>query len=92
MLMVDVEKWGQSAEQLRQLALRAAHPRSRERLMALYEICEGKNASQVGRGTQRNPQTVMEWVHRYNDKGSEAMLYRRSGGHPPLCSKPSSKR
>lgn len=53
--------------------------------MALYEICGGKNASQVGRDSQRNPQTVMEWVHRYNEKGPEAMLYRRTGGHPPLC-------
>jgi transposase len=92
MLTVDVEQWGQSAERLRQLALEAEHPRSRERLMALYEICDGKNASQVGRATQRNPQTVMEWVHRYNDEGPEAMLYRRTGGHPPLCPKTSSKR
>ncbi len=38
--------------------------------MALYEICGGKNASQVGRASQRNPQTVMEGVHRDNDEGS----------------------
>lgn len=85
MLTVNVEKWGQSAEQLRQLALSAEHPRSRERLMALYEICGGKSASQIGRDSQRNPQTVMDWVHRYNEAGSEALLYRRTGGHPPLC-------
>lgn len=91
MLTVNVEKWAQSAEQLRQLALRAEHPRSRERLMALYEICGGKNASQVGRDSQRNPQTVMDWVHRYNEAGPEAVLYRRTGGHPPLCLSASSK-
>lgn len=92
MLTVNVERWAQSAEQLRQLALSAEHPRSRERLMALYEICGGKNASQIGRASQRNPQTVMEWVHRYNEKGPEAMLYRRTGGHPPLCPSTSSRR
>ena len=92
MLRVDVEKWGQSAEQLRQLALSSEHPRSRERLMALYEICGGKNASQVGRASQRNPQTVMDWVHRYNEAGPEAMLYRRTGGHPPLCQSASNGR
>jgi transposase len=92
MLSVNVEKWTQSAEQLRELALHAEHPRSRERLMALYEICEGKNASQVGRESQRNPQTVMDWVHRYNEKGTEALLYRRTGGHPPLCPSTSSRR
>jgi transposase len=91
MLKVDVEKWGQSAEHLRQLALDAEHSRSRERLMALYEICSGQNASQIGRASQRNPQTVMGWVHRYNEQGPEAMLYRRTGGHPPLFPTTSSK-
>jgi transposase len=35
--------------------------------------------------SERNPQTVMEWVHRYNTHGPEALTYRRSGGHLPLC-------
>ncbi len=92
MLTVKVERWGQSAEQLRQLALNAEHPRSRERLMALYEICGGKTASQVGRDSQRNPQTVMDWVHRYNEKGPGAILYRRTGGHSPFSRRLSSRR
>jgi len=87
MLKVNVQKWGQSGEQLRQLALSASHPRSRERLMALYDICGGKNATQVGLASGRNPQTVMDWVHRYNDKGPKGLLYRHTGGHPPLCQK-----
>ncbi|MBE9080548.1 helix-turn-helix domain-containing protein [Romeria aff. gracilis LEGE 07310] len=81
---MKVDKWGQCAAELRQLALSAAHPRSRERLMGLYEICSGKNATQVGRESGRNPQTVMGWVHRYNEEGYEALLYRHTGGHPPL--------
>ncbi|MEL6661087.1 MAG: helix-turn-helix domain-containing protein [Cyanobacteria bacterium J06632_3] len=84
MLKVNVDAWGQSAPELRELALQACHPRSRERLMALYEICEGKSATTVGRETGRNPQTVMDWVHRYNEKGVEALRYRHTGGHPPL--------
>ncbi|MEO1402421.1 MAG: helix-turn-helix domain-containing protein [Cyanobacteria bacterium J06635_1] len=89
MLKVDIEKWGQTSACLREQALNAAHSRSRERLMALYEICCGQNATRVGRQTGRNPQTVMEWVHRYNAKGPEALLYRHTGGHPPLCLQPS---
>jgi hypothetical protein len=27
----------------------------------------------------------MDWVHRYNTHGPEALTYQRSGGHPPLC-------
>ena len=82
MLKVDVNLWQQSAEHLRESALRAEHPRTRERLRALYEICQGKSATQVGRETRRNPQTVMEWVHKYNQAGMSALEYQRSGGHP----------
>lgn len=38
MLKVNTAKWNQEASDLRELALSAVHPRSRERLMALYEI------------------------------------------------------
>jgi transposase len=85
MLKVNSQRWQQSLEKLREQALKASHPRTRERFMGLYEIAKGKSATQVGRETNRNPQTVMEWVHRYNDSGSEALVYRHTGGHPPLC-------
>lgn len=84
MLIVNTERWKQDAESLREQALRAEHPRTRERFMALYEIVQGNNATQIGMKTSRNPQTVMRWVHQYNELGPEAMRYRRSGGHPPL--------
>jgi hypothetical protein len=84
MLRVDTERWQQTAEQLREQGIRAEHPCSRERFLGLYEIAKGKSASRVGRESGRNPQTVMEWVHRYNAEGSEALLYRHSGGQRPL--------
>ena len=47
MIRPDFEKWGQKAEDIRQLSLTAAHPRSRERYQALYMIGTGQtNASQ----------------------------------------------
>ena len=85
MLTVDTERWHQNAETLREQALSAEHHRTRERFLAIYEVSKGKNATQVGLTTKRNPQTVMEWVHRYNESGPEAMVYQHSGGHPPLC-------
>ena len=60
--------------------MKADHVRTRERLMALYEICNGKSATKVGKQTGRNPQTIMDWVHRYNYSGKEALLYKRTGG------------
>ncbi len=68
------------------MSLTAAHLRTRERFMALYEICLGKSATQVGKDSQRNPQTVMDWVHRYNNNGADALKFRHTGGHRPLLS------
>lgn len=85
MLKVKFELWNQSPEQLREDSLKAEHPRTRERLMAVYEISRGQSATQVARKTKRNPQTVMEWVHKYNQDGPETLKYQHSGGHPPLC-------
>lgn len=84
MLKVDYVRWNQSKELLRAEALSAEHRRTRERLMALYEISEGKSATKVGKQTNRNPQTVMEWVHRYNQEGLKAVKYQRSGGRTPF--------
>ncbi len=87
MLKVNYHQLNQSVEQLREMSLTAVHPRTRERFMALYEICLGKSATRVGQDTRRNPQTIMDWVHRYNHSGPDALNFRHTGGHPSLLSK-----
>ncbi len=84
MLRVDHARWGQTPEDLRRLATSAAHQRTRERFLALYEITEESCATQVAERTGRHPQTVMEWLHLYNERGPEALTYRRTGGRPPF--------
>jgi transposase len=87
MLRVDFDRWGQTPEDLRQLATRAAHQRTRERFLALYEITQARCATQVAARTQRHPQTVMEWLHLYNPRGPEALTFRRTGGRPPFAAR-----
>jgi ribosomal protein L15 len=84
-LRVDHERWGQSVADLRRLALSAPHARGRERFLALHEIARGGCATGVAGRTGRHAQTVMEWVHRYNEGGPEALAYRRTGGRPPFA-------
>lgn len=84
MLKVEIDRWNQSMPELRELALTAPHPRTRERILAIYEICSGKSATRVGKETGRNPQTIMEWVHKYNQKGLAVLEYKHTGGHPPF--------
>jgi Homeodomain-like domain len=85
MLYVEHERWGQTAADLRDLAVSASHARSRERFLALHEIAQGHCATEVAERTGRRPQTVMDWLHRYNDHGPAALLYQRSGGRPPFA-------
>ena len=84
MLRVDHDRWGQTQTDLRELALNAAHARSRERFLALHDIAEGACATQVAARTGRHPQTVMGWLRAYNDHGPEALTYQRTGGRPPF--------
>jgi hypothetical protein len=82
MLHVDYARWDQTPEDLRRLATSAAHQRTRERFLALYEITQESCASRVAARTRRHPQTVMEWLHLYNARGPEALAYRRTGAPP----------
>src|SRR3954470_24963303 len=95
MLHVDYGRWGQTPEDLRHLATSAAHQRTRERFLALYEVTQASCATQVAARTHRHPQTVMEWLHLYNTHGPEALTFRRTGGRRPLFaprSRPASAR
>jgi hypothetical protein len=83
-LRVDHQRWDQTVADLRHLALTAAHPRSRERFLALHEIANGGCATAVAERTGRRAQTVMGWLHAYNDHGPEALTYQRTGGRPPF--------
>jgi transposase len=67
------------------MALSAAHARSRERFLALYDIAQGACTTQVAMQTGRHPQTVMGWLHAYNEHGPEALTYQRTGGRPPFA-------
>jgi hypothetical protein len=84
-LQVDHQRWDQTVADLRHLALSAAHPRSRERFLALHEIAAGRCATAVAEHTGRRAQTVMGWLHAYNEHGPEALSYQRTGGRPPFA-------
>jgi transposase len=59
--------------------LTATHPRTRERLLALHDIIQGACATQIAERTGRRAQTVMDWLHRYNEHGPEVALVHSAG-------------
>jgi transposase len=85
MLRVEHEKWGQTPDDLRRLAIEAEHWRTRERFLALYQITQGSSATAWAQQTGRHDDTVQGWVHDYAQHGPEALKYRRTGGWPPFA-------
>ena len=85
MLKVLYDKWNQSPKALYEMGLSSAHPRTRERFMALYRVTNNESATKVASSTGRSPHTVWQWISRYNEKGPSALTYKRSGGHPPFA-------
>lgn len=93
MVRPDFKKWHQKAEDMRRLSIEAAHPRSRERFQALYMIGSGqKNASQWAKQINRQKQTVLGWVHDYNEHGSDSIPYQHTGGRQVKLSEEEKKR
>jgi transposase len=85
MIRPDFAKWGQSSEEIYQLSLKAAHARSRERFQALYMIgTQQVNATEWAKQSGRRNQTVMDWIHQYNEQGPQSLHYQRTGGRPPF--------
>jgi hypothetical protein len=76
---------GQTLAHLRRASVHLPHRRSRERSQALYLIASGRyNATTCAAHIGRQDETVLGWVHRYNEHGPEALIYRRTGGRAPL--------
>jgi transposase len=85
MVRVEMAKWGQALEDLRRASVHMSHRRSRERYQALYLIASGRfNATTCAAHIGRQDETVLGWVHRYNEHGPDALTYRRTGGRAPL--------
>lgn len=93
MIRPDVARWNQTMSDLRRLSVEAEHPRTRERFLALYMIgSKHMNATQWAAEIGKADDTVLGWVHKYNAKGPQAMVYHRTGGRSPLFRKNRSKK
>jgi len=88
MVQPDLAKWGQTLSDLRRLSIESAHARTRERFLALLMIGSGQtNATRWASEVSHTKETVLGWVHRYNDQGPAGLIYQRTGGRPPFLAK-----
>ena len=87
MIRIDLTRWSLSLALLGELITMAVHPRTRERLLAIFRIAQGDSAATVCRELQRDHHTVLKWAHDVSSGGPSALVYKHSGGTPSqLCS------
>lgn len=61
------------------------NPNTKERLLALQHLKEGKSKIEVGRILKRARRTIGEWYKRFIDRGIEGLINQpRSGRNPNL--------
>lgn len=87
MVKINYEKWGDDPESLKQRALTSPHVRTRERFMALYEVSQSSSATSIALASDRDPQTIMRWIRKYNICGPRQLEYQRTGGAQPFLKK-----
>jgi len=81
MVRPNFSKWKQTERDIYQMSQRASHPRTRERLMALYLIGTGLHtATTCAQFLDRTLHTILKWVHTYNEHGAQALTYQQTGG------------
>ncbi len=84
MLTVNFSKWNQTPEDLRTAAMTAKNARTPS-VSALYDVTQlGCGATEIARRTRRHAQTLISWVHLYNDLGPDALIFTQTGGPSPL--------
>ena len=93
MIRPDFSKWNQTAREILTLSIESEHPRDREQYLALYMIGTGQtNATRWSQEVGRQDDTVIGWVHLYNEAGPEGVRWRPSGGKRPLFAKQQARR
>jgi len=93
MIRPDLDRWNQKVSDLGHLAVHADHVRTRERFLALFQIALGLvNATQWAAAIGRCHESVMAWVHLYNEGGPDALTFRHTGGRVPFLRRSTARR
>jgi transposase len=69
-----------SAAGLRELAVRSRDTAQSRRLLAIAMVLDGSSREDAARQAGMDRQTLRDWVHRYNDLGTDGLISRCAPG------------
>jgi transposase len=71
-----------AADDLRGLAAKAKDADQARRLLALASVCDGMDREEAARIGGMDRQTLRDWVHRFNEQGSDGLINIKPSGRP----------
>lgn len=76
--------WHLTKEELEEIyKKKEVDPRTKERLLAMLLLHDGKKVSEVSRIVRRSVRTVENWINRWNVQGYDGLIPRFDGGPKP---------
>ena len=83
---VEIKRLDMDAQELRQVAGRVKDGRVSRRLLAIGLVLEGVSRKVAAESCGMDPQTLRDWIHRYNDEGIDGLSNRGGQGVKPHLS------
>lgn len=85
---IKITRLDLSSAALRAEARRALSNRAARRMLALANVLDGMNRTGAARAAGMDRQTLVDWVHRYNDEGLTGLYDRAGCGRPSYLTSP----
>jgi transposase len=84
---VKISRMDHKSADLRELAVRCRDAAQSRRLLAIAMVLDGSSREDAARQTGMDRQTLRDWVHRYNEVGTDGLISRAAPGRQPKLSK-----
>jgi len=72
--------WHMTKEELEERYRKEVSPRTKERLLAMLLLHDGKKVSEVSRIVRRSIRTIEDWISRWNRQGCNGLVPNFTGG------------
>ena len=72
--------WHMTKEELEERYRNEVSPRTKERLLAMLLLHDGKKVSEVSRIVRRSIRTIEDWISRWNRQGCNGLVPNFTGG------------
>ena len=80
---IEITRTDQGSRDLRKIAGRARTPEAARRMLAIANVLDGLSREMAARLAGMERQTLRDWIHRYNNEGTDGLYDHKAPGMKP---------